>query len=320
MPAISVIVPVYNVEKYLHHCVDSILAQTFTDFELIMVDDGSTDNSGKICDEYANFDNRFRVIHQKNQGQAVARNRALEIAQGEYIVFVDSDDYIHSLMFETLVCTAQQTNADIVRCNYIEGTDCNYNWQLSNKIVTKEYDSKSYLRASILNNTNGIWVLWDKIYRRSCFDEIRFPEGRIFEDNATVYKVLYYANTIVEIDSVFYYYFQNANSTTNQSFYEKKADWLIVLQEMISFYEEHRDKEVVEYLVNRYINDAVYIIYPRLVKYCPKSKRIKPIKKTIKTYYKKIKKKKHFNIKNSPEIYNIIYPSFSRAYWLFYRS
>ena len=141
MPKISVIVPVYNVEKYLCECIDSILTQTFTDFELILVDDGSQDNSGKICDEYANKDHRITVIHQENQGQASARNNALAIAKGEWVHFVDSDDLIHPQMLEILYATVDETT-QISMCNlykdhvYPEGF-CSYknNWKSTKKKV-----------------------------------------------------------------------------------------------------------------------------------------------------------------------------------------
>ena len=130
MPKISVIVPVYNVEKYLLECVDSILAQTFTDFELILINDGSQDNSGAICDEYADKDSRIAVIHQENQGQAAARNNAIVIAKGEWITFVDSDDLIHPQMLEILFNAVDETTqisaCDLYKSNICSDVFCSY--------------------------------------------------------------------------------------------------------------------------------------------------------------------------------------------------
>src|SRR5690625_1367019 len=116
---ISIIVPVYNLEDYLHKCIDSILAQTFTNFELILVNDGSTDRSSEICEEYASIDHRIRVIHKKNGGVASSRNAGLEVAKGEYIGFVDNDDYINEYMFETLYNNARTYSSDILFCDYL---------------------------------------------------------------------------------------------------------------------------------------------------------------------------------------------------------
>ena len=119
-PSISIIIPVYKAEKYLHRCVDSVLAQTFTNFELILIDDGSPDNSGAICDEYAKQDGRVKVFHQKNQGVSVARNLGIEQAKGEWIAFIDSDDWVENTMYEEMYHTASLANADIAGCNFWE--------------------------------------------------------------------------------------------------------------------------------------------------------------------------------------------------------
>ena len=125
---ISIITPVYNSEKFLKKCIDSILNQTYSNFELILVDDGSVDKSPQICDEYARKDSRIVVIHQKNQGQAAARNKALDICKGDYISFIDSDDYVNPQMLEILMYTMQQSEADIAVCDYVQGCDTDFNW------------------------------------------------------------------------------------------------------------------------------------------------------------------------------------------------
>ena len=314
MPAVSVIVPVYNVEKYLSRCIDSILAQTFTDFELILVDDGSTDKSGGICDDYKSQDNRIVVIHQNNQGQAVARNRAIDLSRGEYIAFIDSDDYVHPDMFLTLIRIITETKSDIVLFGYIEGKEERFCWERIEEAHYQIYDGKTFLKDCILSNKNGCWILCDKLFDRNCFNEIRLPVGRIFEDNAIVYKILYETNRVSISDAVLYYYYQNENSTTNQAFSEKNVDWLVVLEEMIAFFESNNDTDVCFHLVNRYINESVWI-YKKLFEGFPDSKRIDYIKKQLRSHYRKDRKFVPITIKNSPELFHIIYPKCSKVYW-----
>lgn len=316
MPIISVIVPVYNVEKYLHRCIDSILTQTFKDFELILVDDGSTDNSGNICDAYCQKDNRIIVIHQDNQGQAAARNCALNIAKGDYISFVDSDDYIHPQMFEVLIGIVSVSKSEVVLFQYVEGEDNRYFWEKTTSDYLL-YNGKDYLRNCLLNNERGCWVLWDKLFSRDCFKDLRLPEGRKYEDNATVYKILYPINRIAVTDNVFYYYYTNQNSTTKSEFSEVKADWPLALGEMIEFFYSKNDIEICDCLTKRYFNEGVYF-YNTISERFPESKRLNEIKLTLKRLFKRNKKRFGLTIKDSPQLYNIVYPYRSRNYWRLY--
>ena len=315
MPKISVIVPVYNVEKYLARCIDSILDQSFADFEVILVDDGSPDKSGEICEYYKAQDNRIVVIHQNNEGQASARNRALDIAKGEYISFIDSDDYVHPDMFSTLIRIITESKSDLVLFGYTKGIEEKVYWERNEQIDYQTWNGKAFLNDCILNDKNGCWILCDKLFNRKCFKGISLPVGRIFEDNAVVYKILYNATRIATTESVLYYYYQNEKSTTNQAFSEKKADWLIVLEEMIEFFENNHDTEVCVHLVKRYFDESVWI-YKTIVDKFPNSKRIDYIKKQLKKHYRKYKNSLSITISNSPELYHIIYPKYSKTYWL----
>lgn len=145
MPKVSVIVPVYNVENYIRKCLDSIISQTLKDIEIILVDDGSEDNSGKICDEYAEKDSRIIVIHQKNNGLSNARNTGLNIASGEYIGFVDSDDYIKSEMYSEMYQTAEKTDADMVLCNYSYDTNGNITENKNFMVCLEKYIKKRFI-------------------------------------------------------------------------------------------------------------------------------------------------------------------------------
>lgn len=313
MPQISVIVPVYNVEKYLARCIDSILVQSFTDFEVILVDDGSSDNSGKICDDYKTQDNRIVVIHQNNQGQAAARNRALDIDKGEYISFIDSDDYVHPNMFSFLVELTIKKPADIYVFKYYEGEDNSFTWkELNDHAVVKS--GKTFLRECILNDINRCWILCDKLFSRKCFNSIRLPEGRIHEDNATVYKLLYAANQVAINDSVPYYYYTNPKSTMNIGYSLKRLDWLVLLEEMIPFFIEHDEKEL-ENWANRFYLESLCSSYKKVKQYYPQSKEEMLIKTKLIKQYKSEKKKYIINMKSHPHILNVIHPTRSKVYW-----
>lgn len=314
MAEISIIVPVYNVKKYLSRCVDSILAQTLHDFELILIDDGSTDSSGKICDEYAAKDSRIRVMHQENQGQAAARNRALDIAQGEYIGFVDSDDYIHPQMYEVLMRHARKHDADISVCGYELVTQGGVLKTLQNDACT-QWNGKEFLTHCLLNHVDKKpWVLWDKIFRRSCFASLRMPEGRINEDNAVVYKTLYEAECVVDCSEELYYYFQHDQSTVNQRFAKKHLDWLIVLEEMLAYFAEKKDDVLLD-KINRSYLFALEDLYQKAKEHLHDRETEKELLGKLRMHWQKERKRYLISIKTHPGVYGILFPTYSRIYW-----
>lgn len=212
---ISVIVPVYNVEKYLDKCLESILRQTFKDFECIIVDDGSPDNSNIIIDKYLKLDQRFKVIHQKNMGLSAARNTGLDIAKGDYIVFVDSDDYIADDYLEKFALKIADTDTDIVICGFIEA----YKDYEKSKVFAAE--STEVIKQNVLADVWPSYV-WNKCYKKDLFANVRFPVGKIFEDILTIPEVCLYARKIVCIpDKLYYYNRQNENSITANMSSEK---------------------------------------------------------------------------------------------------
>ena len=181
---ISIIVPVYNTEPYLPQCLDSILAQTYTDLEILLIDDGSTDRCGEICNQYAARDPRIRVFHTENRGLSAARNLGLDQAKGDYIGFVDSDDWIEPDMYEVLLQKAEETKADIVECGvYLEYPGKTEERKRKNQIM-----SGSKAIYELLNGYLSDCV-WDKIWNSKCFRQIRFPEGRVHEDTAITSKI-----------------------------------------------------------------------------------------------------------------------------------
>ncbi len=208
---ISIIIPVHNTESYLKRCVDSVLTQTYKELEIILVENLSTDNSGKICDEYAKFDSRIKVLHLDVADLSTARNEGIKIATGSYIAFVDSDDYISSEMYEVLLANQKKYNADISMCTYVmayEGKRCRVPILSSSDI--KVYSGVDGIRGILKNELSN--ASWDKLYRKELFDKVLFPEGYFYEDHFTMLKWFELCNTIVYTSNVYYYYWQRDDS------------------------------------------------------------------------------------------------------------
>ena len=201
---ISIIVPVYNVEKYLPRCIDSILMQTYSNFEVILVNDGSEDGSGQICDEYAAKDSRIKVIHQSNAGVAAARNVALRSASGDYLGFVDSDDYISSDMCEKVMKLFNQYDVDVVTfdcCRVAEdGKELGRTETLDEGILSQENALAELMRGHMNN------YMWNKVFKRRVFEGIRFPEGRVWEDMAITHQLFLSADKLYCTTDILYYY------------------------------------------------------------------------------------------------------------------
>ena len=202
---ISIIVPVYKVEPYLHQCLDSILNQTYRDFELLLIDDGSPDKCGEICEEYSNIDSRIRVFHKKNGGLSASRNFGIREAKGEYIGFVDSDDWIEPNMYEILLQRLEECSADVSACG-----------------IRREYAKKKIdcnIQKGILSGREAIRVLvyesstvWNMLFRKKCWAGVQFPDGRLYEDLATTYKVFIHARLVSYTPEVLYHYRMRGDS------------------------------------------------------------------------------------------------------------
>lgn len=216
---ISVIVPVYNVEQYLERCVDSIINQTYTNLEIILVNDGSTDNSGKLCDELAKKDERIRVIHKENGGLSDARNRGIDEAESDLVGFIDSDDYIDSDMYEVLLKNLNNTDADLSMCALYDVYNNTPEAQVANKEtweLSSEQAIKMVMEAKILSVTAV-----NKLYRKSLFSELKFEVGKIAEDAFIMIKLLDKCKKIVATNEKKYYYVHRENSITTQKFSTK---------------------------------------------------------------------------------------------------
>ena len=214
--AISVIVPVYRVEKYLPACIDSILNQTFTDFELILVDDGSPDRCPEICDETAKRDARVRVIHQANAGLSAARNAGIEIAHGEWLGFVDSDDYIAPQFYEKLYQTAQRTDADCVMCS-VQNVD--ESGKLIDSALMRVADEvktgREVLRKIGRDDVTPYLTAWNKLYRRKLFNTLRYPAGRQNEDVFVFAELFCQVQRAVCVAEPLYFYRKRIGSIMN---------------------------------------------------------------------------------------------------------
>lgn len=235
---LSVIIPVYNVEAYLERCVTSIISQDYTNLEIILVDDGSPDKSGQMCDQYAEKDLRIRVIHKTNGGLSSARNAGLAVAKGDYISFVDSDDSIMPNMYSTMVRIIEENGLDILACGVRRIK--------KGKITEPVFDEKINIMTGYdamvdcLANDGG--AVWNKIYTKDAIGSVRFPEGRIFEDSAVTYLFMANSRKVGYISKAFYCYYYNGNSITQTSF-KPKARWDYVLARQEAF-EYAREKDL----------------------------------------------------------------------------
>ncbi len=234
MPKISIIVPVYNVEQFLRRCLDSILSQTFQDFEVVLVNDGSTDNSGQICREYARKDPRIVFIEKENGGLSSARNTGLDAAKGEYVGFVDSDDYIAPDMYKFLYENLVKYGADISICSfyfvYEDGRICHTKPGGVCRCMNNEEAIRTLLGRKHFEN-----YVCDKLYKKVLFDRIRFPENELYEDIAVTYKLLDSSQTVIYKSEPKYYYVQRPGSIVNSGFSVKKLQFVEQCRKLVDF-------------------------------------------------------------------------------------
>lgn len=217
---ISIIIPVYKVERYLRQCLDSILCQTYRDLDILLIDDGSPDRSGEICEEYATKDNRIRVFHTKNNGLSSARNLGLREAKGEYIGFIDSDDWIEPNMYEILLRRLEEKGTDISICGVWKeylGSRCDYS------ICDGIYDGTEAIRILIYDQiSNGVW---NRLYKKECWTSITFPENHTYEEIATSYKVILMAHSVLCVPERLYHYRMRKDSIVHTPSIKNNKDY-----------------------------------------------------------------------------------------------
>jgi glycosyltransferase involved in cell wall biosynthesis len=234
-PKISIIVPVFNVEDFIQENIESILAQSFKDFELILVNDGSSDRSGDICDEFSMKDQRIIVIHKENGGQSSARNRGIDVAKGDYIGFIDSDDWIHKDMYNILYSKAIETDVEIAACNIIQYDKDDTKHLYCGKTFDLLYDRNSAMNELYLNE-RLTFSPCNKLYGRELIEGLRFKEGYILEDMDFAYRVIHKANRIYYTGQALYNYRYNDKSTMRKAFSKKRIDEFEVRKNMYLFY------------------------------------------------------------------------------------
>ena len=280
---ISIIIPVYNVEKYLSRCIDSILNQTYKNLEIILVDDGSPDNCGAICDEYALKDNRIKILHLKNGGPSYARNKGIEIATGDYIGFVDADDYIDENMFNKMLLKQKEVDADIVCCNhtlvYYDNKIKKLDSVISNGFVNKD----SAMKLAITELSFGAF-LWNKLFKKEMLYNFKLKEGIFYEDYDAGTRLIANAGKIFYICDNLYFYFQgNPNSTTHQHNYSKVLDHFNVAIDVVNLCKKSNLNESLYYAKRRLIKVSISllgIIYLNKLEE-EKKEELKKLKNTI---------------------------------------
>lgn len=229
---ISVVVPVYKVEKYIDKCINSIINQTYKNLEIILVDDGSPDNCGNICDEYAKKDNRINVIHKENGGLSDARNVGIEASKGKYITFIDSDDYISDNYINFLYKLIVEYKADIsIGKHYVLYNNTEINTATGKKY---ELEPKQALEMMLYGDDLDVSA-WAKLYKKELFESVRYPKGRLFEDAATTYKLIDLSKKIIFSSEPIYYYVMRSDSISNKSFNDKKMDLITSTNEMTCY-------------------------------------------------------------------------------------
>ncbi|WP_408071409.1 glycosyltransferase family 2 protein [Butyrivibrio sp. JL13D10] len=307
MDKISIIVPVYNVEKYLKRCVESLINQTFTNLEILLIDDGSKDSSGRLCDELALLDDRIKVFHKENGGLSDARNYGIERAQGDFLCFVDSDDYIASEYCSLMHKIALDENADIVMCGVKRFSGDIY---VGSDLGTNEYKmikSSDALREMYSDEGEKYTIATNKLYRRSVIGTIRYPIGRINEDEYTTYKFFLNVDQVVILEKKLYFYFYNNNSITTNEKYYKNLDIYDAFEERIRLFEEHGNLDEQIVLTYKAYMDRIIFRYNRISNDDnARKKLIKLYRNKYEKVNKKIKKIGYTIYYYSPSIYYLL--------------
>lgn len=297
---ISIIVPIYNIEKYLRRSINSIINQTYKNLEIILVDDGSTDESGKICDEYAKTDNRIKVIHKKNGGQASAINVGLDVARGEYIGFSDPDDYINRNFYKNLYILAEKYDTDITECSMIKVKE----EEDIEKVYIEEFEVDKTEKVEFFDGIGGLRKLFgedfaeyletivkvNKIYKKEVFSNIRFSEVRIYEEWGTMYKLYYNTKKNLKLHKVQYVYVQRKTSTVNRPFSEERLLMLDGIEYCMNLAKEINLEDLVLDCYRKYFETIVRFL--DMIK----------AENTINREYLKIKLIEAFNLKYNEAI------------------
>ena len=313
MPTISVIVPVNNVEKYIHCCIDSILNQTYRDFELILVDDGSPDNCSSICDEYAAKDDRIVVIHQENGGLSAARNAGIDWAfansDSEWLTFIDSDDLIHEEYLRSLYNAALEYDTQLSQCG-------SQDFHHEEEICTSEVIRFSAATPSdVFLYTNSI-VSVQKLIHKSLMHNIRFPIGKLHEDQHTTWRVIFAANKIAVTDAKLYYYRLRENSIMHSPYSLKRQDVLEAFEGQLDFFKSKRLWDVYYLVANNYLHNIVWQYKEcQKIDFPDKHKTLRALHRKTVHILLRSGKKVNISLKKNPDVFEVAFPGFMYLYW-----
>lgn len=260
MDLVSVVVPVYNAELYLDRCISSICSQTYTNIEILLIDDGSNDQSLNICKKWQLNDKRVNVIHQENQGVSAARNKGIQMSEGKYILQVDSDDYISPNMITRMINVLMKDNSDLVICDFEKGKEEDYKFNLENKIESELIKSYEALSRIYGNNHDKLRyvVPWAKLYKKNLFNETKYPNGKIFEDIYLTHHIINKCTKISILNEKLTYYYQAPNSIMNRSFHVGKLDYLEALEDRVNFFNDNNYHDLEKIAYEEYLHSLIW--------------------------------------------------------------
>lgn len=300
---ISVIVPIYNVGKYLNECISSIVMQTYKNIEILLIDDGSTDECPNICDNWKRKDLRIKVVHKKNGGLSDARNCGLDSAKGKYVCFIDSDDYVEKIYIENLYKALISNDVKISQCGikYI-----NDNYKILKKVGYKEdcvLSGKEMIKGSCNEHFIENEVVWNRLYDKNLFETLKFPKGKIHEDEFITYKLLYNEKKVAIISDYLYNYRQSDNSIMRSKYSLKRfQDFSEAYKEKIQYFKVNEDLELHDMVIRSYLSNLSNI-FIKVKRYIPDSKEhLKNIKNEYKKCFKYLIHSKNINTKNKIKI------------------
>ena len=257
MAEVSIVIPVYNVEKYLSRCVDSVLKQTYIDFQVILVDDGSPDNCAQICEDYKTRDNRVFVIHRENGGLSAARNSGIEWViknkSTNWITFIDSDDWVHPQYLELLLGAANDSKDNIIVSDFCITNQS----KISYKKIEKDYKRYNTQDFFVNNDLHPISAC-GRLFKTSDFSSIRFPEGRLHEDRFTTYKIIFRYENIIFVRHQLYYCYDNSESLTRVSWNPNRLDDIVAIEEQIKHFRNSNYQSVYLHLLYDYLDLLLY--------------------------------------------------------------
>lgn len=284
---ITVIIPVYNVEQFLARCIDSIRNQSYKNLEILLIDDGSTDKSAKICDEYAEIDERIRVIHQENKGIASVRNLGVSQATGNYIFWIDSDDYVSGEIIFVLYSNLKRYHADMSICEFKKGNEIDYVFSQNNTDTCIEFTAQ-YAHEMLYKNNHTAFVIaasWAKLIKKELYEGLVYPEGKLFEDIYMSHYLIQRCSKIIYIDKVLYYYYQWPDSILGKTLRIEKLDYLDAFKDRISFYQNLNNAKLLEMARIQYLHSLIWE-YSRVKNILHNKELMKKIKREYRQCYK----------------------------------